>query len=371
MKKKILFLMETLTGGGAEKVLVDLLNNIDYDKYDVELIVFYNQGIYFDQINKNVKVKTLIKNTYIARGVTKYLKKIPGWLMSRIFIRDKYDVEIAFMEGVCTKIIGGVEKRSSKRIAWVHIDLNKQHWTTRVFKTLEEEQSIYNRFNDIVFVSKDTGSGFNQLFTVDNPKKHVIYNLIEVDKIINRGKEPISSYDYNGIVICTVGRLMNQKGFDRLINAHKKLVDEGLKHTIIILGEGEEREKLENLIKTNNLDDSVQLLGFHKNPYKYIYNSDAFICSSRSEGFSLVVAEAIVLEKPIISTKCSGPIELLDGGNYGMLVENSTEGIYEGIKKFITSKELREEYVEKVKLRKEFFNKETIIKNIEEIIDHE
>lgn len=114
---------------------------------------------------------------------------------------------------------------------------------------------------------------------------------------------------------------------------HKRLIDEGFEYELWILGDGIKRESYEEFIRLNNIKEYTKLLGFKKNPYKYIKQCDSYICSSRMEGYSLVVAESIILEKPIVSTMCSGPIELIENGEYGILVENSIDGIYSGMKK--------------------------------------
>jgi glycosyltransferase involved in cell wall biosynthesis len=156
------------------------------------------------------------------------------------------------------------------------------------------------------------------------------------------------------------------KGFDRLIKVVKRLNDENLDFDLWIVGEGADREKLERYIKENNLKN-VTLLGLQSNPYKYISKADLLVCSSRYEGFNLTVAEGLILERPVLSTNCTGPTEILDDGKYGMIVENSEDGLFEGLKKLIQDKNLLEDYKEKAKLRKDFFDEDKILKEIENL----
>ena len=124
-------------------------------------------------------------------------------------------------------------------------------------------------------------------------------------------------------------------------------------------------------IKEHKLEKNTLLLGFQKNPYKFINQCNAFVCSSRMEGYSLVIAESMILEIPVISTKCSGPNELLDYGKYGLSVNNSTEGIYEGMKSFLDNTDKYNEYKAKVKIRSKDFKLETAMRDIESILDED
>ena len=202
-------------------------------------------------------------------------------------------------------------------------------------------------------------------------KENVIvrYNINLTNDIKNKAEEKIEEkFNKNTFKICTVGRLVEAKGYDRLLKTHKRLIDEGLKHDLIIIGDGPDKEKLINYINDNNLKNSVYLLGRKSNPYKYIKNSDLFVCSSRWEGFSTVISEAVILEKPVITTRVSGPEELFLNNEYGLITENNEESLYEGLKNIITNKETYDYYKNKVKERSVFFEQEILINRIEKII---
>lgn len=363
--KKVLFVMPNLIGGGAEKVLVDILNYIDSSKFEISLLLFNKEGIYLDRIPHEIKVISINdKIKFIPYKIWIRLYKYFPKLFYSIIVKEQYDTEIAFMEGYATNFIGNSTNKNSKKIAWVHTDLFKLHWTKNMFLP-GEEAKIYNKFNDIVFVSDDARVSFNKLFNENKATKKVIYNPIISDEIVKKANE--TDIEFDEFTIISVGRLNKAKGYDRLINIHSELV-KMYPHKLLILGEGEERKKLENIIKDRGVEKTVELKGFVNNPYPYIKSADVFISSSRSEGYSLVVAESIVLEKAIISTNTVGPRELLDNGKYGLLCEESYEGIKNSLEKLLKNKELVKEYSELSKRRKQFFDYNSIINKIEKIL---
>ena len=170
------------------------------------------------------------------------------------------------------------------------------------------------------------------------------------------------------MLLVTSRRLVSQKGYESLLEACNKLNKDNIKYELWILGEDWARPKLEELINKYRLSN-IKLLGFKENPYKYIKQGDLFVCSSKNEGFSLVIAEAMILGLPVISTKCSGPNELLNFGQFGYMVENDEEALYEGLKEIINNEEKLKYYKEKSNERVEFFNYRNRIKIIENILN--
>lgn len=200
-----------------------------------------------------------------------------------------------------------------------------------------------------------------------------IYNPIIVEDILIKAQRKEKVFNDNSkIKIVSVGRLARQKGFDILLEAHKKLIDEKIEHEVYILGnDGGEKEYLIKKIKEYNLENSFFLIGFKENPYSHIKQADIFVSVSRYEGYSLVIAEAICLEKPIISTKCVGPNELLDNGKYGIMIEpENVEELSNAIKNLILNSELRKKYETLSLERRKIFNKNEIFEQIENLIDN-
>ena len=370
MKKKILFLIESFAGGGVEKVFIDLINNMDISKYDITVMSIWDYGVRKKDLRKDVRYKSIFPNIKgISRVFHNFVEKSDGKLLYKLGIREKYDIEIAFIEGRATKIIGASTNPNSRKIAWVHIDLSQGHWTSRVFKeNTELEKSYYKKFNDLVFVSNSAKEGFIKIFGDNFPKIHVKYNPIIAPDVIRKSKEEISDIvkPTDKKLLVTSGRLVSQKGFDNLLEACNKLNKDGLKYELWILGEGWGRASLEELIEKYKLYN-VKLLGYKDNPHKYIKEGDLFVCSSRNEGFSLVIAEAMLLGLPVISTNCAGPNELLNFGEYGLMVENNKEQLYEGLKSLIDNDRRLEYYGKKSKERQSFFDYKKCINNIEEL----
>lgn len=341
-KKKVLFLIYNLNGGGAEKVLLKVLEKIDLEKFEIDLFLIKKEGVYVKYFEKNLKNKinlitpydNLSKNKLLSyfqrkiihKQVKKCLKEPKKF---RKFIEKKYDTVVSFLEGMSTIYLSEIE--CDNKIAWVHTDIEKHR-----LMSLEEEKKIYSKYTKIICVSNQAKKAFLNLYPKFKDRVDVIYNPIDNKEIIKKSKEKIENFRDEIFTFISVGRLVKEKGFDVLLKAHKALLEEGILNNIVILGEGSEREELEKYIKENNLKNSVKLLGFKENPYPYIKKSDVVILSSRYEGFSLVIAESLVLNKKIISTDCTGAMEILENGKYGLIVEKENIiSLKEGMKKII------------------------------------
>lgn len=351
MRKKVLFVIESLGGGGAEKVLTTILKYIDKYRYEVTLCTIVDAGKYVEDVKQYVSYRPLISSpnpqslfsVYLYKLKYKLIYTLPMSWVYRLFIPKGNDIEIAFCEGFVTKLLANSNNKNARKIAWVHIDLQANPWPQKlgIYRNIEEETVAYSKFDYIVAVSKTVEESFKKLYG-QKEKIKAIYNPIDVADIKQKGKEKIEAYDKTVMNLVTVGRLVSQKGYDILLQVIERLKSDGYKFVLRILGEGEQFEELKIYSEQYGLEDCVKFIGFKKNPYPYIVNSDLFVCSSRSEGYSLVIAESFVLGVPVLSTYCSGPNELLDEGMYGMLVENSEDGsgLYEGLKHLLRDQTL-------------------------------
>ena len=368
--KKILFLIPNLMYGGAERVLVNLVNNLDKNKYDITVMTLFDVGVNKEFLNSEIRYKYIFKKQF--RGNSHILKLFSSEFLYKLFIKDKYDILVSYLEGTTARIIAGNKDSDCKKICWIHIELNDEKKISNGFRNLKEAKDVYSKYDKLIAVSQTVKDIFLENIGSSNLNMDVIYNTNETNQIKEKSLEEIYDLklDKNIINICSVAKIIPAKGFDRLVKVHKRLIDEGLMHHIYLLGVGDEKENIEKFLKLNNLEDTFTFLGFKKNPYKYIKACDLYICSSRREGFSTAVTESLIIGTPVVSTLCSGAKELLGENNeYGIVVENSEEGIYKGLKQVLTNKELINYYKEKSIERSKKFSKESTVKSVEDLLD--
>lgn len=374
MKKlKLLFLIESLSGGGAEKVLSVLLKHIDKTKFDITLCTIVDTGIYVEEVKKYVKYTSILGNPQKKNLLGKILYKIlylliykilPSKLIYTLFIPKGNDIEIAFVEGFCTKLLSHSTNKRAKKIAWVHIDLQKFPWIKDIYKNFEQEKTSYSKYDKIVGVSNTVVSSVKKRYDLNNVI--TLYNPIENFDIIQKSNESITlPPQTQAIRMVTVGRFVPQKAYDRLLRVIKRLYEDGYSIELWILGDGEQRSMLEEYINTHSLNKIVTLWGFQKNPYPYLKHSDIFVCSSISEGYSTAVTEALILELPVITTACSGMDELLLNGKCGLITNNTEEDLYFGIKKCLDHPDVLSTYKIQIKQRNKEFELSNRISQIE------
>lgn len=375
--KKVLLMVDNLDQGGVSKVLFDLLDNVDKKKYDITVMALYNNGIYKDKIKSYGKYIYCFNppdeedNSIKSKLYRKYwggMLKLPERFIYKWFVKEKYDIEIAFIHGWSTKFISGSNNKNSKKIAWVHVDLVTWNRVDGVFKNLDHHKKAYSKFHEVICVSKIVKHGVEKKYGVKNAK--VIYNPINREKILKLSNEKIDDIkSTNKFKLISVGRLAEEKGYDRLLRVFKRLNDQGLDLQLSIIGSGEKYNELNDYIEKNNLSDKVFLLGYRENPYKYVKNSDLFVCSSISEGFSLVIGEAMAVGVPVISVACPGPNEVIGFGEYGMLVNNDESSLCNGIKMLIDDKKLYDTYRTKAIERGRMFSIGGFIEEVEDILN--
>lgn len=369
MKKKILFLINTLRDGGAEKILVDVVNNLDPNKYDIEVRLIYRRGVYLNKLNDNIKLTYITgkPGTFWAVQVSRLLPRLASELLHKIFIKDKYDVEIAFLEGYATKIVAGAPK-GTKTLAWVHCDLTKTEWITGVHKTERGFIQDYQKIDEVVCVSESVKEAFIQRFG-EVTKLTVKYNPVDERTIKAKSLEKIDITLREGRkILLTIGRLTPPKKIMRLLHAVNHLLQEQYLIELWIIGEGEERGQLESFVSENNLEEYVRFMGYQKNPYPYIKKADLYVCSSIYEGFSTAVTEALVLGTPVLTTDVSGMRELLGDSAYGMITPNDDTAFEHGLRKMLDDQVLFEYYREMAKKRSTYFEMEVRMQEIEKLL---
>ena len=361
---KILFFIENLSAGGAEKVLQNLVNNMDSEKFDITVQTVWKENPE-KYLNKNIKYK-FIYPSYSKLNNYKYRLSILLKTIYPLHIKDNYDIEVAYLECGATKVISTSTNKKAKKIAWVHCDLSKKISNINEFKN--KSVNWYKKFDKVVCVSRDVEKSFKGIYGNEFDTE-VIYNVIDDYSIKEKSNESVDDYSFDKKIptIVSVGRLSGEKRFDRLIEAHKTFLDEGFLNNLLIIGEGDERERLEQIIKASGAEKSVTLLGFKNNPYPYIKNADLLACSSDYEGFSSFVAEGLILGKAIVTTKCNGMKELLGSSQYGIITEGTAKALAEGIKKLLNDSSLKEEYERNALERGKGFSIEASVKETEKL----
>lgn len=364
---KILFLIPTLMHGGAEKVLVNLVNNLDKKKYEVTLYSIFDDGVNKSFLNNEVIYCSKFKKVF--RGNSQLMKLFSPKRLYRFFIKEEYDIVVSYLEGPAARIISGCPNPKTKKVAWIHSSFKDENTAVTGFRNLKEATNNYSKFDRIIGVSDGVLRCFQQWFNKNNGL--VLYNTLDTDAIksMSLTQDPIENFKKT-VNLITAGKLSANKGFDRLMEVHKRLIDEGLKHNILILGIGEDLEKLKKKASELGVSDSFRFLGFQKNPYQYIAHCDLYVCSSFREGFSTAVSEALILGVPVVSTEVSGATELLGENNeYGIVTENSTEGLYLGLKQMLSNPDTLSHYKKQAEMRGSFFSKEKTVTAVENLFD--
>ena len=348
--EKVIFGITGLTLGGAERVLVDIVNKL-VDKYDITIFTIYANGELEGELDKRVHLKSLYNFRYDSiQGIKKILIPLKVLFNKRKIFKeyvdnDEYKAQIAFLEGAITRIFSVKTKKKTQKIAWVHNDISKVFGKgpkSKIKRIID--RNTYEKYDTLVFVSIDNLDKFNKVYDdMLLPHETVVNNYINSQRILDLAKNGIKEEDKNlftdkTLKIVQVSRLVEQKAIDRLIKVHTKLIKEGVKHNIYIIGDGPLKEKLEKQIKENNVSDTFKLLGARENPYSYMKKADVVSLFSRFEGYPMVIEEAKVLNKYILATNTATREALINYSKNSQIIENSEEGIEKAIKFAVKNK---------------------------------
>lgn len=370
MKKKILIIQQNLQGGGAEKVLCDILQNFDYDIFDVTLLLIYRKGVYLESLPKNVKMAALfgeklpiVARVLILLKLYRFLHLYYNFYINFFLKNREFDTTISFMEGITTLFHSFIFKKSKKNISWVHTDLEHNNWCKSDFISVYHQKKVYQMMDEIIFVSKDAQNAYSNIFGANRGK--IIYNIIDRNAI--RCKADEYSIPHSKFTVINVGRLIPVKQQSLIIEIAEKIKRNGLDIEFWILGDGELKDVLKQEIKFRKLDDCVKMFGFIPNPYPYIKAADIFLLTSLTEGFSLVVCESLCLGKSVISTNITGPAEILSDGS-GILCQPNPDEIIQQIEKLYSNPSLIDELREKALERSKIFDVENTMAQIYSVL---
>ena len=365
---KVLFLINSLGGGGAERVLVNLVNNMNKNRFSVTVQTVFPAGVNKEFLSSEVE---LIEGKIpLFKGVSRVFKILPDSVLLKMCrINNDYDVVIAYMHGIPTKILWRYQV--APKLAWLHCDM--EHSSLPKYFKPSQIRECFNTYEKIVGVSQSVCHSFAKLYGLEQ-KLRVVYNTNDTKKIRELSQEDTMSHQewrqFSGIRLISIGRLHEQKGYDRLVNICKKLKEENYKYKLLILGTGAEQENLEQRIQKYGLGDQVILGGYARNPYPFIRAADLFVCSSRYEGLSTVMSETIILSTPIITTNVSGAREVLgDNNEYGVVVDNNEKSLYSGMKQLLNNPQKLSYYRKKASERAVFFETDRTVQAVEKLIE--
>lgn len=379
--KKILFVIDSLHCAGAEKSLTTLLSLLDYSKYDVDLQLFGYGGALEELVPKEVNIlkpmeyikfsSLSTKNAVIKSLKNMNFKMLSSRLKFSLAIRKnnysnaqkarvywqkvsnviennnkEYDIAISYAQGVPTFYVA--EKVcAKKKLAWVNVSYKLED-EDRVF-----QEQFYDKYNKIVAVSDSAKNIFLETFPKYTDKLEIIYDINDADFIKKMSDQGQSYNDnYTGLRILTIGRLANQKGYDIALEACKILKEKGIEFKWYSLGMGPLKEEIEKYINENNLENNFKLLGVKSNPYPFIRDCDIYVQTSRFEGFGIAIAEARMLNKPVVTTRFDAVYNQMKDRKNGLVVDMNSQGIVNGILELINNKELTNEIISYLKTEK-------------------
>ena len=374
-KLKVLFRQRSMEMGGVEKVILSMLNGLDREKFDMTICLNINQGDLRNEIPSHVKKvsiangkedfskNSLIQKLQLAKRKFKLDKAQKNPKIADAVLKDQFDVEIAPTYATFSSVLNSSNK-NSKKIGWFHSDITLPKLQPLVPEILKQ----IPQFDYFIFGSQQTKDILIETYpTIKIPENQVIRNAIPIEELKKKSKEFVPQFPEKPIFV-SVGRLHSRKGFHKLMEAHAQLLKAGFDHQIIIIGDGEEKTNLKKQAQELGVTDSFQLLGSLLNPYPYVKNADFFILPSESESWPLIIADSLILQKPIISTNVGGIPEMIAHDKTGFLVNYEVEEMYDAMKKFMTEPK----YVEKIKenltdIEKQFDNQK-IFDAVENII---
>ena len=341
-RKKILFIITGLVGGGAEKALMNLLGVIDKNAYDINLLVIFADRVGYEKIS-DVNVYTLFpaaKNILYKLAKHLYINLRIDILIRYITLKKiqiKYDTIVSFLEGDSLLYHSFLYDNANVNVSWVHTDFVENHWSERHFVG-DDEFKAYTSLNKLVFVSEYAKKQFAKVFDLPHTiKQYVCANVINVDEIKTKSLEPINDIIKTKFTICSVGRLEEVKGYDMVINAAKVLKERNVDVDFWILGTGSQEKQLKEQLRQSQCEDMVHFLGYKDNPYPYMKSADVYLSSSYAEGLPLVLCEAQCLGKPIIATKTIGALQLLKNGTNSRLIDISAIAIADAVEEWMTN----------------------------------
>jgi glycosyltransferase involved in cell wall biosynthesis len=374
-KIKVLFRHRSMEMGGVEKVVLSMLTYLNKDKFDITICLNINQGELRNEIPKHVRKtyltdgredlsrNSLIQKIQLAKRKLRLQKALRNPSIAQKILNDNYDVEIAPTYAAFSAVLNSLNK-NSKKIGWFHSDITLPKLQPLVSEILKQ----IPQFDYFIFGSQQTKDILIETYPdLKIPENQVILNAIPIEELKQKALAFKPELP-NKPVFVSVARLHSRKGFHKLMDAHARLLKDGFVHHIIVIGDGEEMENLKKQTENLGVTDSFQLLGSSMNPYPHVKNADFFILPSESESWPLIIADSLILQKPIISTNVGGIPEMIKHGKTGYLINYETQEMYESMKKFMTEPQFVSQIKENLKDIEKQFDNQKIFDAVENII---
>lgn len=378
-KRKLLFLIDSLGGGGAERVLTILLKGLNRNLFHITVASLYADGVYEKEIKELVdNFICILPDISQMRGIKKFIKRrkktiLTKWMplkwLWKLYLPTDSDVEIAFLEGFATRLLASSPNRNSRKYAWVHCDLEQFHWITPWFRGYKNEQHCFAACDKVIGVSDEVTAAVKHLYKLTNT--HTLLNPIDYETIKQKSTHtlPNTAKKKDVLNIISIGRYTPVKGYTSLLQAINILKNKGIPVHLKLLGKGEERALYEAYIKENNLSELIELVGFVNNPYPYLKEADLFICSSISEGYNTAITEALILGVPVISTNVPGIRNQLQHNRCGTVIGNTPEEIAQAILDISRHPETLQQWKQAASTYVEDMNLADNMRKIEELLN--
>lgn len=374
-KTKVLFRQRSMEMGGVEKVILSMLNGLDKEKFDMTICLNINQGelrneipahvrkVFIGEGRENFSKNALIQKIQLAKRKIKLDKAHKNPKVSAKILNENFDVEIAPTYATFAAVLNSSNK-NSKKIGWFHSDITLPKLQPLVPEILKQ----IPQFDYFIFGSQQTKDILIETYpNLQIPENQVVRNAIPIEELKKKSEEFTPDFPQKPVFV-SVARLHSRKGFHKLMDAHAKLLKDGFEHQITVIGDGEEMSNLRKQATELGVTDSFKFLGSLLNPYPYVKNADFFILPSESESWPLIIADSLILQKPIISTNVGGIPEMITHEKTGYLINYETDEMYSAMKKFMTEPE----YIAKIRanlvdIEKQFDNQQ-IFDAVENII---
>ncbi len=380
MSINILFRLRSLEMGGVVKVLIDILKHLPQDQLDITLMVNLFQGELRNEIPSNIKIikiakgkedfseNPLLLKIQLAFRLLKLnlLNQFP--FLMKFYYKKGYDIEIAFGRSELEMVLKSPQKKS-KKVAWVHWEFSHEPELNRSDLLIKQLQE----FDHVFFCSDNVRQQVKELYQVDLKSTSVVYNVIhpaEIQALSKLEVNDLPEFTEKLFTFVSVGRVKNGKGYPLLFEIHKDLILRGVKHRIIIIGDGDKLKELKQKSKESNLEDSFILLGNKDNPFPYLKNADCFILPTQSEAYPLSVKEALLLGLPVLVTDVGGVNEIVSDGIDGLLMKYDREDIMKKMEMILSKSELFEKLKSGAEKSKAKFETTEIYNKIEKSLSY-